>query len=155
MTFIDFYRDCFNYDRWANQRIIEALRGMETPPYDAVKMLAHILAAELLWLARILGGDYQGMDPWPILPIDECERLASEIHRPWNSLLDEITEEGLDQIIAYTNTRGVDFETSIRDILTHVGNHSTYHRAQIARMIREEGGKAPVTDYIAYVREVR
>jgi uncharacterized damage-inducible protein DinB len=39
-------------------------------------------------------------------------------------------------------------------ILQHVVNHSTYHRGQIATMLRQLGTKAIPTDLIAYHREL-
>jgi uncharacterized damage-inducible protein DinB len=55
--------------------------------------------------------------------------------------------------IAYKNTRGESFENSVRDILFHINNHSTHHRAQIAARIREAGITPPTSDYIFYRRK--
>ncbi|WP_379084396.1 DinB family protein [Pedobacter sp. UC225_65] len=40
----------------------------------------------------------------------------------------------------------------VKDILFHVFNHSTYHRAQIATLFKESGITPPVTDFIILKR---
>lgn len=54
---------------------------------------------------------------------------------------------------AYANSEGTPFETPLRDILTHVANHGTHHRAQIVLVLREAKIAPPPTDYIFYVRK--
>lgn len=154
-SFIDFYRDFFEYDRWCNRRILEILQHHTPASDDPRRLFAHIVGAGRLWLTRMTGGDYSGLTPWPDLTLEQCASLAEELHAGWMSYLDDTTDATLDDTITYTNTKGEPFTTSIRDILTHVNNHSTYHRAQIARALKQEGIAPPVTDYIVYVREVR
>jgi uncharacterized damage-inducible protein DinB len=59
----------------------------------------------------------------------------------------------LNQIVKYANPEGGFFENKISDILFHLVNHSTYHRAQIAMQFRLNDIKPPVTDFIAFKRE--
>lgn len=153
MTFIDFYRDFLAYDLWCNHRVLAALRGTEEPPEDAVRLFAHILGAQRLWLKRMVGEDYTGLTPWPELTLEECAELMEDLYGRLTSYLDGLNDFLLDDTITYTTTKGEPFTTSIRDILTHVNNHSTYHRAQIARALRQNTIMPPVTDFIAYVRE--
>jgi len=37
--------------------------------------------------------------------------------------------------------------------MVHLVNHSSYHRGQLAGMMRQLGVKPPGTDYIVFVRE--
>ena len=67
--------------------------------------------------------------------------------------LNKATEESLAEKISYQNTQGQTFMTSIRDILLHVHTHSSYHRGQIANILRELGEVPVNTDYITYVRK--
>jgi len=48
---------------------------------------------------------------------------------------------------------GEKLANNIKDIVVHVINHSTYHRAQIALLVRQSGGEPAKTDYIVYQRE--
>jgi uncharacterized damage-inducible protein DinB len=49
--------------------------------------------------------------------------------------------------------KGEKFANTIKDIVVHVINHSTYHRAQIAQLVKQSGGEPAKTDYIVYQRE--
>ena len=44
------------------------------------------------------------------------------------------------------------FRNTPRDILTHLGMHSHYHRGQIAILVRRAGSTPAVTDFIVFRR---
>ena len=61
----------------------------------------------------------------------------------------------LETPISYQNSQGQLFTNSICEILTHVINHSTYHRGQLSPLLRVAGIQGPIsTDYIFYKRGV-
>ncbi len=142
-------RDLFLYDVWANRQMIACIASG-----DPLRLMAHILASERLWWARIQG-QAEGLTPWPDLSLEECRELAETMSTIWSNYLGTASEGTLPKKVSYTNSQGTQFHTGIGDILMHVANHSTYHRAQIARALRQEGIAPPRTDYIAYVREGR
>ena len=136
---------------WADDRAFESLRAMPHPDPAAVKVLAHVLGAEEVWLARM-----QQREPrsavWPELDLDGCERLAREVHAGLDELLDSLSEQDLDRIVGYRNSAGAAFESTVIDILFQVITHGAYHRGQIVMAVRA-GGSAPLyTDWIAFVR---
>ena len=45
----------------------------------------------------------------------------------------------INETINYSNSNGKTFSKVIRDLLFHVINHSTYHKAQIATEFRQNG----------------
>ena len=59
----------------------------------------------------------------------------------------------LEERISYFNSKGEEFINTIRDMLFHVVNHSTYHRGQIATDSKLHGLAPLVTDYIFYKRD--
>jgi uncharacterized damage-inducible protein DinB len=61
-------------------------------------------------------------------------------------------EDALGREIVYTNQTGKSFRNTPRDILTHLGMHSHYHRGQIAILVRQAGATPAVTDFIAFCR---
>ena len=82
-----------------------------------------------------------------------CAERAEASAQRWQSVLDGRAATDLDQPIAYTNSKGISFETPLRDLLSHVVNHSTHHRAQIALVLRDANIAPPLTDYISFVRD--
>jgi uncharacterized damage-inducible protein DinB len=115
-------------------------------------MLSHILSAENIWMTRLRGQDSSGIPVFEEFSLEECARMSDELHREYLAYIDSLTESDLDTLVSYKNTKGAAFQTSIKDILTHVGLHGVYHRGQIAFLVRQGGGTAAPTDYIIFTR---
>ena len=154
METVGMLRQLFAYDRWANLRTFDSLKESPGRNAKALRAFVHLLVAEREWLAR-LGEDKDttGFNFWPEMSLGECEALMEETHAAYEALLDNLNEGELDRVASYKNSKGVAYQTSFRDILTHVVCHSTYHRGQVAMAVRAEGGEPAYTDYVAWVRE--
>lgn len=137
---------------WANGRTLASLREI-TPPPDAVRMFVHVLTAERLYHERMVGADPFPQDFWPEMPLEWCAGAAEANFQLYKRLLWKITEEQLQQRVRYRNSKGTYFETPVWELMTQVGLHGEHHRGQIARMVREAGGKAALTDFIVFVRQ--
>src|SRR6266550_2474016 len=83
----------FAYDGWANQEVLAGLRG-PTPPPRPFKVMAHILAAEKLWLER-LEGQRQTLPVWPEFTTEKCARHAAELPMLWKKYLAASSEDDL------------------------------------------------------------
>jgi uncharacterized damage-inducible protein DinB len=142
----------FAYDEWANREALRSLQEMEHPPERARKVMAHIVAAELLWMAR-LSQDQQKSAVWPEFGLDDCERQLPELRQAWDDYLSRLTDAELDREIVYTNSKGEGYSNAVRDILMHVLMHGTYHRGQIAAAVRDRAGEPAYTDFIEAVRK--
>lgn len=148
---LEFYRDYFSYDHWCNRRVLESLAGIAANDRP-LRFLAHIIGAQDVWMARLIGG-VAPAGPWPELTLDECVARVEELRRIWSEYLAD--ELDLNRVVKYRTFTGVQCVTAVVDILTHVNNHSTYHRGQIATAVKELGGTPAATDFIAYVWAVR
>ncbi len=151
----DFLR-MFAYDHWANRECLTAIRAAGTASPDAVKRVAHILAAQKLWLDRILKRP-QSLPVWPSVTIEDCMALADEMAAAWKHYLTRIENQfapgTLDDTIEYSNTKGEVWSSCVEDILLHVLFHSAYHRGQIALQMRAAGMEPAYTDFIHAVRQ--
>ncbi|MGD0483815.1 MAG: DinB family protein [Gemmatimonadales bacterium] len=137
--------------RWADERAQAALRRVGGGPSKALDLYAHLVASEHVWLARLTGVPPR-MPVWPALTIEDCAELAAENHREYAEYLLRIESADLDRGMAYTNSAGQLFTSTVEDILLHVCLHGTYHRGQIALLLRQGGDAPEPTDYIAYIR---
>ncbi|MEM8598457.1 MAG: DinB family protein [Bacteroidota bacterium] len=145
----DFAR-LFAYDADANQRLLDALREAEAD--DRTRhVFAHLVTAKQVWRARLKGLPWTGAI-WPDLDWDACADLVEVNRADFNVYFGELSED-LDGSVVYHNSRGQRFETSHRDILTHLLLHGSYHRGQLARALRGTGHDAPNTDFITFVRQ--
>ncbi len=138
--------------RWADEKVLEALR--QSPGTHARRVLelyAHILGAESVWLSRLQGGRAT-VAVWPDLSLPECEELARENQSRYDAWLAGLQEGDLDRQVSYVNSAGQPFRSTVEEILLQVWLHGTYHRGQVALLIRDGGGTPAPTDFIAFAR---
>lgn len=152
MTAVDSIARQLAHAAWANATLIDALAVLPDPPPKALRWMAHILAAEEVWLERIAQSG-RSVRIWPDLTLDECRRLASSTASRWQELLRILTPERLAERTIYRNSKGEPWENAIHDILLHVVIHGAHHRGQIVAEIRATGAEPPYLDYIHAVRQ--
>ena len=144
----------FSYDAWANREALSAINAASARSNLArsLKILAHILSAERLWLQR-LRRQQQTMPVWPESGSAECEAQIAELARFWSEFLTGLSDSELPQNVSYKNSKGEPWSSTVQDILTHVLLHSAYHRGQIALLLREAGANPAYTDFIHAIRQ--
>lgn len=143
----------FAYDVWLISRILSSLKSTSTLNQKALRLMAHLLVSEKIWLLRLEGQDTSEINKSPELSVAECENLANENQRAYADFLGPLKEDDLDSLVTYKNFSGTEFKAAIGDILTHVALHGTYHRGQLATAMRAEGFTPVDTDFITFVRE--
>ena len=151
MNLIEYFRRQFTYDAWANREVVAAI-GASAGDERAVELMAHIVAAERLWLDR-LELKPQSLPVWPKADLSWCEAQAVELRRLWGEYLQRITGEDLAHKTSYKNSKGEVWASTIEEVLTHVVLHSAYHRGQIASHMRSIGQTPAYTDFIHGVRQ--
>ncbi len=121
---------------------------MPKPPERAVQLMAHIAAAQRLWLERTRSQP-QTAPVWPQWSLLETARELPALGGEWTRL---IATEDLSRRFDYVNTKGQSFQNTVGDAALHVVFHGIYHRGQIAALVRQYGGEPAYTDFIQAVR---
>ena len=152
MTMLEHIGSLFSYDDWANREVLGSLQTLNAPPVRSVKLLAHIISSERLWLERLLA-QKQTHPVWPLFTLEDCKSEIDQLHGRWKNYLLSLGEAGLSDSRTYKNTRGDTFTSKKQDILLHVIMHSAYHRGQIAADVRAAGFTPAYTDFIHAVRQ--
>ena len=136
---------------WADDRANESLASLASPDPALLRIQAHIFGSQAVWVARITG-DNPTVAVWPEADMEGCRRLADQSHALLRQLLARLEDPAHPRSITYTNTKGETFTNDVMDILHHVALHSSYHRGQVIRGIRAQGGEPLPTDFIVFVR---
>jgi uncharacterized damage-inducible protein DinB len=152
MEMFEHIRRLFSYDDWANREVLSSLQAVDAPPERSVKLLAHIMSAERLWLERLLV-QKQTLPVWPEFTIAQCKPQLDELKGLWKNYMASLGEAGLSDTINYQNTKGEKFTSAKQDVLLHVVMHSAHHRGQIAADMRAAGFTPAYTDFIHAVRQ--
>lgn len=145
-----FFEELLGYNNYCNQLWTDLF---ENHPYNitekSIKIFSHIINAHHIWNHRI-ESQQSLLGVWQIHDIHSIKKLCQDNHKHSLRLL---SIRGVDEVVSYTNSMGQSFNNTVRDILFHIINHSTYHRAQMASEFKMQGKTPPVTDYIIYKRK--
>ncbi|WP_026063288.1 DinB family protein [Pedobacter arcticus] len=144
-----FFSQLFEYNHQCNQKFAELLSANEDKLTDKSKNLSsHLISAHQIWNSRILA-DERPFEVWQIHPVSAYKDI-DQIN--FEHSLKVVRDYDFDLIINYKTSSGLAFENTIRDILFHIINHSTYHRAQIAMQLKTVEIEPLSTDWIMYKR---
>ncbi|MBC9915316.1 DinB family protein [Chitinophaga varians] len=142
-----FFKELFEYNHGVNQQLLEVLRAhTDQASEKAIKLYCHILNGHLIWNNRIAARD-AAPDIWEVHTIQQCQDMDKTSYAHTLSIIDDYD---LNDIIRHAKIKGKPFSKKVSEILFHIINHSTYHRAQIATEFRLSGLQPVMTDFIFY-----
>ncbi len=156
-------RELFAYNRWANRRFLDAAAALGDEPLrrdlgssfpSVAATLEHILSAEWIWLER-----WNGRSPtarpghWNVGDLGGLRRAWDAVEAAQTAFVEGLDGDGLARGVDYRSLRGDPFRAPLWQLLRHVVNHSSYHRGQLATLLRQLGATPPNTDLVAYYRE--
>src|SRR5207247_2800231 len=155
-------RELFTYNAWGNRRMFGALAELHGEHYQRdLKCsfgsihgtFAHIVGAEQLWLAR-----WRGRQPGSVLKGSDVGSLA-ELRTIWEGVeadraefLGDLTDAMLPSRIVVKPTGGGEFVHTLRQTVQHAVDHSSYHRGQLATLLRQLGVRTPSTALTVFCR---
>jgi uncharacterized damage-inducible protein DinB len=160
---VEDFRSLYDYNSWANHRMLDSCSTLNGEQFtrdlgssfrSVRDTLAHIYGAEWLWFERWHARIPMALpSPADFPDLQTLRERWAEHERNLDTYIASLTPSELQRIIKYKNTQGVPFEGPIWPMLQHVVNHSSYHRGQIATLLRQLGAKPVATDLIVFYRE--
>ncbi|MGN0001839.1 MAG: DinB family protein [Sphingobacterium composti] len=146
----DKFNELFAYNYEMNKQVIQLITQHEpTISEKIIELISHTINAHQIWNARINKEEEFGV--WQL---NSWENIPTINAQNYDKTINILQNNNLSTIVSYRNSKGEQFNNKIEDILFHIINHSTYHRAQIATECRNLGIKPLVTDYIMYKRNI-
>jgi uncharacterized damage-inducible protein DinB len=153
------FRRWFDYEINVHSRVMAALESVPVANRSgeeflrAVSIFAHIVAARQVWLFRL------GLAPAPegsLFPENpELQTVMAnwmEVLRLWKRYLYDLTDKDITKTFEYQALDGGRFRNTIEEVLTQLFGHSSYHRGQIAMLVKSAGGTPAITDFIYLCR---
>ncbi|WP_330441686.1 DinB family protein [Flavobacterium sp. C4GT6] len=145
----DFFKEMFEYTFHFNEMVINALLSSEiTLPEKSLKLINHTINAHEIWNHRI----EEKLCATSVWGMRDLNDLKSINKNNYNTSIEIVESYDFSKILSYKNSKGDKYTNTVKDILFHIVNHSTYHRGQIASDCKEYGITPLVTDYIFYKR---
>jgi len=152
------------YTNWASNRLVDAAgalppeeltRDFGTADHSVLGTLAHIYAADRVWLGRIRGNPpARFIDPAKDVRLDALRDDWPRLLEEWRSWAGGMTDESFGARVQYKDLKGNANETPLWQIVMHVVNHATHHRGQVSGFLRAMGHTPPPLDLMAYYRSL-
>lgn len=151
----------YEYNEWANNHVLEAASGLSEEElgremgasFGSVQgNLAHTVGAQIIWLARWAPPSAPiGMPQLPAGRVMEAIRDAyASSHEDLRAFLVSLGPEDIDTAVSYVNSRGQRFERPLGQLMLHLANHGTHHRAETAMLLTALGRPPEQLDYLLF-----
>jgi len=162
----------FEYDRWANNRVLAAASGLTAEQFthdlrgsfrSVRDTLVHIIGGEWGWLtywkepshsAAFLTDLWNRHDvlfnPDSFPNITGVKSKWAEVETEQVEFVNGVTNESLKKMLPIRTT-----QVSLASLMQHLANHSTYHRGQVASMMRQLRAEPIATDFHRFLIEGR
>ena len=119
--------------------------------YGSVRdQIVHLISADEVWFSELQG--IEPSEPFPSADLDDRERIRAywdSVEQMMRAYLAELQDDTLfDTPIEEPED---DKDLIVWQVLLHVVNHGTDHRAQLLRLLNDLGVKTTSQDYIFYV----
>jgi uncharacterized damage-inducible protein DinB len=162
----------YEYDRWANNRVLQSVTALSDERFtrdlggsfrSVRDTLVHIVGGEWGWLTywkepspsstfvTDLWTRHEALfHPNAFPNLATVQSKWAEVEKEQAEFVNDVTNESLQRMLPL---RGM--QISLGHLMQHLANHSTYHRGQIALMMRQLGAKPLATDFHLFLVEGR
>jgi uncharacterized damage-inducible protein DinB len=157
----DAFRQFYDYHFAENRRIwdyvtqLSAEQFMQPANYSHGSVrdqIVHLMNVDEGWFTELRGGEFP--EPFPPADFDDRDKIRAR----WNSV-----EQNMREYLARLRDDMLlskpikepeeDKDLILWQVLLHVANHGTDHRAQILRLLNDLGVETSSQDYMFYVYE--
>jgi uncharacterized damage-inducible protein DinB len=162
----------YEYDRWANNRVLQVVSKLTVEQFtrdlggsfrSVRDTLVHIISGEWGWLAywkepihssaflTDLRKRRDGLFSPDAFPNVAAVQLKwGEVEKELIEFVNRLTNESLERMLPLRTT-----QISLAHLMQHLTNHSTYHRGQVALMMRQLDAEPLATDFHVFLVEGR
>ena len=160
----DYIRILMDYNYWARDRALASAeqlsaeqlsRSLGSSFGSVLDTLVHIYFAEWIWYRRWQGESPSARpDTSHLVSVAALRETWLPLEQQIRRFVDALGPAGLSRILDYKTMNGQPATSPYWQMIVHVVNHGTYHRGQVATMLRQLGAKpAESTDLIVFFRE--
>jgi uncharacterized damage-inducible protein DinB len=160
----------YEYDRWANNRVLQACSTLSSEQFtrdlggsfSSIRdTLLHIFAGEWGWLqywkepvpdsafvAEMMARRKVLFEPSAFPDFAAAQQKWAEVEKEQIEFVQILTDEDLERRLPVRT-----MQVKLIHLMQHVANHSTYHRGQIALMMRQVDAAPQATDFHVFAME--
>ncbi|QNK46527.1 DinB family protein [Brevibacterium sp. PAMC23299] len=157
--------EMYNYHAWANGVIIDRLNELPEHIYhkeiqsgfsSVSKVLSHIYLTDYTWFDIISGisideamaSSSELKEEVEKKSIEEMKKIFIDLYERNKALL---STEDMEKVMVVDNPYAGSLETTISESVLHIVTHGSYHRGNIATMLRQMGHTSLMQDFGLYL----
>jgi uncharacterized damage-inducible protein DinB len=163
----------YEFDRWANNTVLQAASTLNAQQFtrdlggsfrSVRDTLVHIVASEWAWLTiwnePSPGSAFVTHDMWTRLDalfdpnafpgVATVQSKWAEVEKEQIEFVNRVTNESLARMLPLGAK-----QISLGHLMQHLANHSSYHRGQVALMMRQLAATPLATDFAMFLMEGR
>jgi uncharacterized damage-inducible protein DinB len=152
------------YNAWANRLIFDAVAalpaGEATKPRQTlfknmVHTLNHNYVIDRIFQAHLEGRShgYAARNTPEPPPLEELWRAQQDVDAWYVDWSARVSAAQLDEAVRFSFVGGGEGAMTRMEILSHLVNHTSYHRGFVADMFYQVPARPPVTDLTVYLRD--
>jgi uncharacterized damage-inducible protein DinB len=147
------------YDEWATAQLLKAVQSLSPQqftqelagPLSSVRQqFAHLLSVADRYRARLAHDEVPDIQPESFATPQDLISYEAQMRQRLNHFFQKLDETTWDQVQEHATRKGA-FRASTAQTLQHMVNHATYHRGQIAFLLKLHGVDFPDTDIIIWL----
>jgi uncharacterized damage-inducible protein DinB len=166
----DDIRLLYEYDRWANARVLQSASALS--PEEFTRDLGGSFRSVRDTLVHIIGGEWIWLRYWADPPsssavltdlrtrrdllfnpdsfpnVGAVQLTWAEVEKEQIEFVGGLTDDLLEKMLPFRAT-----QVRLMHLMQHVANHSTYHRGQVALMMRQLSSEPVATDFHVFLVE--
>lgn len=148
-----------DYDAWATAKLLGAVEQLSPQQFvhdfagslsSVRQQFVHLLSVADRYRARLAREEVPDVSPESIVTIQDLITYATQVHQRLREFVDALTEEDLSRVQEHATRRGL-YHASVEQTLGHMVNHATYHRGQVACLLKLHRVDFTDTDFIIWI----
>lgn len=149
------------YDAWATAKLLEAIGALTPEQFvqefagslsSVRQQFTHLLLVTDRYRARLAQEAVPDISMESFATPQELIAYEAQIRRRLNGFEESLAEADLNRIVEHETRRGL-YRASVEQTLLHMVNHATYHRGQVACLLKLHGVEFPDTDFIIWLNQ--
>jgi uncharacterized damage-inducible protein DinB len=150
-----------DYDAWATAKLLGSIRSLSQEQFvqefagslsSVRQQFVHLLSVTDRYRARLAQEPVPDVSPESFATPQDLITYEAQVRRQLNSFVGGLANADLSRVQEHETRRG-SFWASIEQTLQHMVNHATYHRGQVACLLKLHGVDFDDTDFIIWLNQ--
>lgn len=159
---IDNFNKSFEYHAWANNAFCEKLETLdpelqEAQLFQTTQLMNHIHLVLRIFAAHLVGRPhaYESDFPSENPNLAQLKADLSEIGKWYLSYVQSLPPAQLEDMVSFSFTDGDKGYMSRAEILSHVVQHSVYHRGEVGRILKQISVRPPRDTFASFLHQTQ